>query len=173
MKDKKTIKKKKGEGLGALLLPLAKAALSVFGSGKKENMARRNRIIMVKQDVPKGVTLPNGRPFLARYKRTTRAHLPATIHLPRPYKQRAAPKGKRRRSRTAAAPAAQQGQGIADIFHFGIKIAYEQLPGAVEKLSGKVKTKRLKKIVGSENVENLVNYGAVYGIKNCSKNILQ
>ena len=52
-------------------------------------------------------------------------------------------------------------------------MAYEQLPGAVEKLSGKVKNKRLKKIFGSENVENLVNYGAAYGIKNCSKNILQ
>ena len=148
-------------------------------------MARRNRMIMVKQDVPKRVTLPNGRTFLARYKRTTRAHFPANIHLPRPYKQRAAPKGKRKRSRTAAAPAAQQGQGIADIFDFGKKIAkkkvacnigkmaYEQLPGAVEKLSGKVKNKRLKKIFGSENVENLVNYGAAYGIKNCSKNILQ
>ena len=53
-------------------------------------------MIMVKQDVPKRVTLPNGRTFLARYKRTTRAHFPANIHLPRPYKQRAAPKGKRK-----------------------------------------------------------------------------
>ena len=82
---------------------------------------------MVKQDVPKRVTLPNGRTFLARYKRTTRAHFPANIHLPRPYKQRAAPKGKRKRSRTAAAPATQQGQGIADIFHFGKKIAKKKL----------------------------------------------
>ena len=74
-------------------------------------MARRHRIIMVKREVLKRVTLPNGRTFLARYKQTTRAHLPANIHLARPYKQRAAPKEKRRRSRAAAG---QQGQGIGD-----------------------------------------------------------
>ena len=136
---------------------------------------------MVKQDAQKRVTLPNGRTFLARYKRTTKAHFPANIHLPRPYKQRAAPKGKRRCLRTAAAPATQQRQGIADIFHFGKKkakkkvvrnigkMALEQL----QKLSGKIKNKRLKKLLGSENVKNLVNYGAAYGIKNCSKNLLQ
>ena len=83
--QKTILKKQKGEGLGALLPPLAKGALSVFGLGKKkENMARRNRIIMVKQDVPKRVTLPNCRTFLARFKRTTRAHLSANIHLAKP-----------------------------------------------------------------------------------------
>ena len=108
---------------------------------------------MVKQDVPpKRVTLPNSRTFLARYKQTTRAHLTANIHLARPYKQRAAPKGKRRRSRAAAAPAAQQGQGIGDNFCFAKKQLKAKLHAilvkwllAVEKLSGKVKNKRLKK----------------------------
>ena len=59
---------------------------------------------------------------------------------------------KRRPPRVAAAPCAQQGQGIGDIFRFAKKIArnigkmaLEQLPGVVEKLSGKVKSKRLKK----------------------------
>ena len=89
--------------------------------GKKETMARRNRIIMVKRDVPKRVTLPNGRTFLARCRRTTRTHLPANIHLARTYKQRAVPKGKRRRLHPAAAPAAQQGQRIGDIFRFAKK----------------------------------------------------
>ena len=50
---------------------------------------------MVLRDRPKRVTLPNGRTFMARYKRVTRRNLPANIHLERPYKQRAAPKGKR------------------------------------------------------------------------------
>ena len=49
-------------------------------------MARRNVIIMVKRDVPKRITLPNGRTVFACYKRTTRGHLPANIHLARPYK---------------------------------------------------------------------------------------
>ena len=117
-------------------------------------MARRNRIIIVKRDVPKRVTLPNGRTLLARYKRTARAHLSPNIHLERPYKQRAASKGKRRRSRAAVT---QQGQRNRDIFCFAKKIAkskvarnivkmtLEQLPGVVKKLSGKVKNKRLKK----------------------------
>ena len=81
-------------------------------------MARRNRIIMGKWDIPKGVTLPNSRTFLVHYKWTTRAHLPATIHLARPYKQRAAPKGKRGHLQAARAPATLQGQGIQDIFRF-------------------------------------------------------
>ena len=117
-------------------------------------MARKNRIIIVKRDVPKRVTLPNGRTFLARYKRTARAHLPPNIHLERPYKQCEAPKGNRRRSRAAVT---QQGQIIRDIFCFAknianskvarniVKMTLEQLPGVVKKLSGKVKNKRLKK----------------------------
>ena len=96
---------------------------------------------MVRWDVPKRVTLSNGRTFLALYKQTTRANLPANIHLARPCKQRAAPKG-----------------------NIG-KMALEKLPGTVEKLSGKVKNKRLKKILGSENVKNVANYSAAYGIK--------
>ena len=71
----------------------------------------------------------------------------------------------------------QQGQGIGDIFHFVKKIvkskvarnigkmALGNLPGAVEKLSGKVKNKKLKKILGSENVKNLLNNGTAYDIK--------
>ena len=41
------------------------------------------------------------------------------------------------------------------------KMALEQLPGVYEKLSGKVKNKRLKKILGSDQLKALVNYGAV------------
>ena len=60
-------------------------------------MARRDRIMMVRRANPKRVTLPNSRSFLARYRRATRRELPANVHLNRPYKQRAAPKGQRQR----------------------------------------------------------------------------
>ena len=72
--QKKLIRKQKGEGLSVLPIPLVRAGLSVFSQGEKKDkkMARINRIIMVKTDVPKKVTLPNGRAVLARYKRTTR-----------------------------------------------------------------------------------------------------
>ena len=53
-------------------------------------MARRDRIIIVRRANPKRVTLPNGRSFLARYRRATRVELPANVRLNRPYKQRAA-----------------------------------------------------------------------------------
>ena len=80
---KKIIKKQKNKGLGALLLPLAKAALSVFGSEKKKKYGKKK-----KNNFDKMRRSKNGRTFLACYQRTTRAHLPANIHLARPYKQR-------------------------------------------------------------------------------------
>ena len=92
------MKKQKGKGSGAPLIPLAKVVLRVFGSGKKkENMARRNRILIVKGDFPKIVTLPNDRTFLALYKQTNGAHFPANIHLAKVCKQLAVLKRKRRR----------------------------------------------------------------------------
>ena len=57
---------------------------------------------------PIRVTLPNGRTFLARYKRAKRSELPPNIIMRRTFMQRAASRGRRRRGR------AQQGQGIFD-----------------------------------------------------------
>ena len=59
---------------------------------------RSNRIIMIKRQARKRVTLTNDRTFYAKYKRTTRAALPANVHLRRAYKQRSAPLGRRRRA---------------------------------------------------------------------------
>ena len=57
---------------------------------------KKNYAIM-KLNVPKRVTLPNGRTFVARYKRTPRDQLPPNIVMRRTYTQRAAPRGRRRR----------------------------------------------------------------------------
>ena len=62
---------------------------------------------MVKLNVPKRVTLPNDRTFVARYKRIKRSELPTNIVMRKTYTQRAAPRGRRRRR-------AQQEQGIFD-----------------------------------------------------------
>ena len=48
---------------------------------------------MVKRQNPKRVRLPNGRTFYAKYKRTTRAELPANVHLQRAYRQELLQKG--------------------------------------------------------------------------------
>ena len=72
-------------------------------------MARSDRIVIVKRQTPKKVTLPNGRTFYAKHKRATCADLSANVRLERPYKQRAASKGRRRRLR-------QGGRGFKSAF---------------------------------------------------------
>ena len=58
-------------------------------------MTKQDRMIMMKRERPKRVTLPNVRTFIARYQGVTRAHLLANVPLARPYKERAAPEGRR------------------------------------------------------------------------------
>ena len=41
--QKKFIKKQKGKGLGVLLIPLAKAGLNIFGSGKKRKHGQKKQ----------------------------------------------------------------------------------------------------------------------------------
>ena len=72
----------------------------------------------------KRVTLPNGRTFVARYKRIPRDQLPPNIVMRRTYTQRAAPRGRRCRQR------AQQGQGI---FDFVKKVARDPLVKSIAK----------------------------------------
>ena len=99
-------------------------------------MPPRNRIIMIKRATPKRVTLPDGRTFLARYKRATRDDLPPNINLARVYKQRAAPKGRRRkrrlapyreRQRAALARRNQRGRGIGSVFKKAFRLGKSAL----------------------------------------------
>ena len=72
-------------------------------------MRRKENYAMVKLATLKGVALSNGRTFITWYKRIKRPELPPHIVMRRTYKQRAAPRGRRRRRR------AKQGQGIFDL----------------------------------------------------------
>ena len=147
-------------------------------------MPPRNRIIMIKRATPKRVTLPDGRTFLARYKRATREDLPPNINLPRVYKERAAPKGRRRkrrrlapyreRQRAALRRRVQRGRGLGLVFkkayrlgkralnsRLGKRISravVSEVPDALEKLGGKVKNKRLKRILTSDLVKTGADY---------------
>ena len=128
---------------------------------------------MIKRARPKRVTLPDGRTFLARYKCATRDDLPPNINLARVCKERAAPKGKRRkrrrlaryreRQRAALRRRNQRGRGIGSIFknafklgkralnsRLGKKVARAVVAEVPDVLSGKVKNKRLKKILKSD-----------------------
>ena len=120
-------------------------------------MRRKRNYAMVKLQVPKRVTLPNNRTFVARYKIIQRGELPANIVMRRTYTQRAAPRGRIRRRRV------QQGQGI---FDFVKKVAgkplvrskgLEYAPGAYQKLTKRVKNKTLKRILNSDVAHSALN----------------
>ena len=93
----------------------------------------RNNIVLVKRDVPKRVTLPNGRIFLAKYKRVTRQYLPEGTTIARTYRGQPArgrrptggrrPQNRRARAKPAAAVTGaawrrgrrQGGKGLTDV----------------------------------------------------------
>ena len=147
-------------------------------------MPPRNRIIMIKRATPKRVTLPDDRTFLARYRRATREDLPPNINLPRVYKERAAPKGRRRRrrrlapyrerQRAALRRRAQRGRGLGSTLKKAYKLGKKafnsrlgkritravvsEVPDVLENLGGKVKNKRLKKILTSDLAKTGADY---------------
>ena len=123
---------------------------------------------MEKLNVPKRVTLPNGRTFVARYKRISRGELPVNIRMRRTYRQRAAPRGRRRR---------QRGQGIFSFIKKAAKnplvrsIAkkgLEYAPGIYQNLTKRVKNKTLSRILNSDAAHLLLSKGIKAG-----NNILQ
>ena len=126
---------------------------------------KKNDAIM-KLNVPKRVTLPNGRTFVARYKRIPRDQLPANIVMRRTYTQRAVPRGRRRR---------QRGRGI---FDFVKKVArnplvksvarkgLEYAPGVYRNLTKRVKNKTLKRILNSDAAHSVLNK-AISTANNC------
>ena len=117
-------------------------------------MRRKENYAMKKLAVPKRVVLPNGRTFFARYKRIKRRDLPNEIQMLRTYKQRAAPRGQRRRRANI-----QQGEGILDFtkklikspaFKAIAKKGLEYAPNLYQKATKRVKNKTLKKILNSD-----------------------
>ena len=114
---------------------------------------------MVKLNTPKRVTLPNGRIFVAHYKRIYRGELPPNIVMRMTCTQRAAPRGCRRRAR-------QQGQGI---FDFVKKVASNPLVKSIARqglkyksaayanLTKRVKNKTLKRILNSDIAHSTPN----------------
>ena len=111
----------------------------------KENYA------MKRLDVPKRVDLPDGRTFFARYKRIKREELPPEIIMRRTYRQRAAPRGRRRRR--------QRGRGIVEVTKKALKNqmvraaakkVLEYAPGIYQNISKRVTNKKIKKILNSD-----------------------
>ena len=133
-------------------------------------MTRRDRIIMMKIETPKRLPLPHGRTSVARYKRVTRAHLPANIRLKRLCRQRAVPWG------TSWQISIQWGRGLgSNILKFVEKViktpivqelgtmALNELPYLLNKGTNKIKNKKIKKLLQSDLENTLVDMGTEYG----------
>ena len=123
-------------------------------------MRRKENYAMVKLATLKGVALSNGRTFITWYKRIKRPELPPYIVMRRTYKQRAAPRGRRRRRR------AKQGQGIFDLVKKVAKnpsvrsIAKkgpDYAPGIYHNLTKRAKNKTLKRILNSDATYLVLN----------------
>ena len=120
-------------------------------------MRRKNNYVMRRLDTLKRVTLPNGRTFVARYKRVSRAYLPANVILKRGYRQRAAPRGRRRR---------QRGRGL---FSFVKKLAknlavtslakqgIKHLPGLYNAATRRIKNDEIRSALQSDLAKGLLN----------------
>ena len=131
---------------------------------------------MEKLNVPKRVTLPNGRTFVARYKRISRDDLPLNIRMRRTYRQRAAPLGRRRR---------QRGQGILKFLKKGYRLGkraiksrlgrkiskalISEIPDAIEKLSGRIKNKKIRGILNSDLAKTGTDYATNLALEHLDK----
>ena len=123
-------------------------------------MRRKKNYAMVKLATPKRVALSNGRTFITWYKRIKRPELPPHIIRRRTYKQRAAPRVRRRKRR------AKQGQGIFDLVKKVAKnpsvrsIAKkgpDYAPGIYHNLTKLAKNKTLKRILNSDATYLVLN----------------
>ena len=113
-------------------------------------MRRKKNYAMMKLNVPKRVTLPNGWTFVARYKRIPRDQLPPNIVMRRTYTQRGALRGR-------------------GIFFFVKKVArnplvksitrkgLEYAPGLYHNLTKRVKNETLKRILNSDAAHLALN----------------
>ena len=116
-------------------------------------LRRKENYPMRKLAVPKRVTLPNGRTFVARYERIKRSELPPEIRMRRTYRQRTAPRNRRRRRPQ------QQGQGIVSFakkviknpaFRAAAKKGLEYAPGLYKNITKRIKNKKAQKILNSD-----------------------
>ena len=125
-------------------------------------MRRKKNYAMVKLAVPKRVTPPNGRTFVAPYKRICRGELPPNIVMRTMYTQRTVPRGRRCRRR------GQQEQGIFDfvknvarnlLVRSIAKKGLEYAPGIYHNLTKRVKNKTLKRILNSDTAHLALSKG--------------
>ena len=127
----------------------------------------KKNYVLRKLDTPKRVTLPNGRTFVARFKRVKRSELPDNITMRRTYRNNFAKGARKKRTGGRRGRRRKQtGKGflsslkklaknpmLRDIARQGAKY----LPGLYRGGVSKIKNKNLKKILGSDVATGLVD----------------
>ena len=147
-------------------------------------MPPRDRIIMIKRERPKRVTLPDGRTFLARYDAPQekifllifiyQEYINKKLHQKVNEEKNNRLIAYRQGQRGALRRRAQRGRGIGSILkkvfklgkralnsRLGKRLAravISEVPDVLEKLSGKVKNKRLKSILTSDLAKTGTDY---------------
>ena len=126
---------------------------------------------MVKRIRPKQVRLLDGGTFKDYFKCATQADLPSNVTFLQIYKQRVVPKGRRRQQRSRGfnsvlGKAFRLAKRVAGskMFKNVARMGLAELPGAVEKLSNKVKNQRLKSILDSDITKTGVNLATGYAL---------
>ena len=143
-------------GLVLVLPKLLDPVASVLRIGCS-NTRQKNNYVMRRLNTPKRVTLLDGRTFVARYKGVLRAYLPTNVILKRGRRQRAAPRGRRRR---------QRGRGL---FSFVKKLAknpavrslakqgIKHLPGLYDAATSRIKNDKIRRALQSDLAKGLLN----------------
>ena len=100
--------------------------------------------------MPKIVTLPNGRTFVARYKRVPRLDLPAHIRLGRKYRGWPARVPQRRGQRGAELISTLKKIAKIPLVKLLVKTGVNHLPSIYNSVTNRIKNKKVRKALQSE-----------------------
>ena len=112
---------------------------------------------MRRLDTPKRVTLPNGRTFIARHKHASRVQLVANVILRRGYRQRAAPKGRRRNHRGRGLFRLVKKLAKNPVVRSLAKQGIKHLPGLYNTETSKIKNDKIRGALQSDIAQGLLN----------------
>ena len=124
--------------------------VKVIKKYSRKNGEKKKNYAMKKLDVPKRVTLPNGRTFIARYRRIKRSELPNNIHLRRTYTPRAAPRNRRRRQRGQRIFSTVKKVLNNSMVRSLAKKCLEYAPGIYRNITKRIKNKKAQRILNSD-----------------------
>ena len=111
---------------------------------------REKNYVMRRLNTPKRVTSPNGRTFVARYKRVSRLELPAHIRLGRAYRGRPARVPRRGGQRGAGLISSLKNFLKRPLVKSLVKTGVNHLPSLYNSATNRIKNEKVRKALQSE-----------------------